>query len=107
MLHESEKFQFKVLLMGYLAIWLGLTSLPYVMDIGHWAGISRLWTHPMFSAFPALLWVVYGGSWIARWTDNEAWLLNRSFWAKQIFVLMFILSILLASELGQKGILFS
>lgn len=74
MLHESEKFQFKVLLMGYLAIWLGLTLLPYVMDIGHWAGISRLWTHPMFSAFPALLWVVYGGSWIARWTDNEAWL---------------------------------
>lgn len=42
MLHESEKFQFNVLLIGYLAVWLGLTLLPYVMDISHWAGISRL-----------------------------------------------------------------
>jgi|GEM_PF-1933674 len=97
MIHNSEKFQFTVLLIAYLVMWAGLTLLPYVTDISSAAGVLQMWTHPMFSPWPGLLLVVFGGTWIAEWTENDAWLLNKSFWPKQIFVWIPIVSVMLVS----------
>jgi len=99
MVHESEKFQFKMLLVGFLTVWLGLMLLPFITDISERPGIERLWTDPMFAPFPALLLVVYGGTWLARWSNNDAWLLNKSFWPKQVFVWIPIASVMVTSAL--------
>jgi len=101
MKNTSEKFHLTALSLGFAGIWAGLSALPHLVDISKRPGIERLWTDPMFAWFPALLFVIYGGTWLAKLTNDNRWLLNNSFWQKQLFLFVPILFILATSSLNK------
>ncbi len=101
MLHESEKTEFTALSVIFIAVWVALVAAPYNIDTSHWAGISKLWLTPFFAPWVAMFAAILGGTWFARLTENDAWLLNRSFWPKQLFIWLPLLSTLIIAQIGK------
>lgn len=99
MLHKDESYEFKILSLVFIATWIGIILVPHGVDTHSWNGIERIWLTPFFAPWVAMIVVVYGGTWLARSLKNEAWLLTKSFWPKQIFIWLPVISTLIISQL--------